>query len=396
MWKPLLVICDVKTTNKTLNTIVLLLAIFFKTHSSLESGSIQTNNTCIEYRKNLSIYVKNIIYNMSTKTAPVSYCGWCSETVYKLKNVVEKRDAYSADGKACVDLLANTEKGTIDSIDFIFDKWNRSFCSHCLEKGSSDQNHSTPMNSSHNIIWPRHHLQTNSLYNLQAYNENVRTFFHMLDDALSCFMQFINDPNISVLNVLNFPSSSSLNISSMVCRNCSAVYYNLLDYYTNNLLRYNEHEREHQNSILRESSSSRFAVCLDVQNAINRTQWAWYNLFRCRKEEANAFGYFLPLIVVVVFLIMFHGLAHSVCRYPIHLMVYRPTRVEPTVRTQERVLSTSSVPREQISLAQSYGSIGCVENNAIMGTNSIVKKYSRSDSLFDNSTVVMQTARSRI
>lgn len=47
---------------------------------------------------------------MSTKTAPVSFCGWCSETVYKLKKVIEEREAYGANGEACSDLLANTER----------------------------------------------------------------------------------------------------------------------------------------------------------------------------------------------------------------------------------------------------------------------------------------------
>lgn len=380
------------TLKKTLSSIIFLLAIYFKACSTLGNDSTNSN-VCIEYRKNVSIYVKNIIYNMSTKTAPVSFCGWCSETVYKLKKVLGKQEAYNADGKACVDLLANTERGTIDSIDFIFDKWNRSFCSHCLEEFSSDQNTSLSTGSFNNIEGSRHLLHTDSLYNLQVYSKNVRTFFEKLDDALSCFMQSINNPNISILNVLNFPSSSTLNISSTVCHNCSAAYYGLLDYYTNNLLRYNSLEGEHRNFLLKEHSSHRFAVCLDVQNAINRTQWAWYNLFRCRTEEVSHIGFFLPLIVCVTFLIIFHCLAQSLCRYPVHLLVYRPKRVEPTVRNQ-RILSTASIPRAQMSLVRSYGSIGSVEDNTI-DSNLIAKAYSQPDSLFDNRTVAIRTTESR-
>ncbi|CAH8572612.1 unnamed protein product [Schistosoma guineensis] len=374
---------------KYLSSVIFLLAIYFEACSSLGNNSILINNICIEYRKNVSIYVKNIIYNMSTKTSPVSFCGWCSETVYKLKKVIEEQEAYSANGEACADLLANTERGTIDSIDFIFDKWNRSFCSHCLEEVYSDQSISISADSFNNIEQPRRLLHTDFLYNLQVYSKNVRTFFEKLDDALSCFMQFINNPNISILNVLNFPSSSTLNISSTVCQNCSAAYYSLLDYYTNNLLRYNSLEGGNQNFLVKERSGHRFAVCLDVQNAINRTQWAWYNLFRCRTEEVSHIGFFLPLIVCVTFLVVFHCLAQSVCRYPAHLLVYRPRRVEPTVRCQ-RILSTASISRGQMSLVRSYGSIGSVEDNTI-DSNLITKTYSQSDSLFDNRTVVIRT-----
>ncbi|CAH8590781.1 unnamed protein product [Schistosoma rodhaini] len=380
------------TLKKILNSIILLLAFYINACPSFGNNSTN-NNVCIEYRKNVSVYVKNIIYNMSTKTAPVSFCGWCSETVYKLKKVLEEQEAYNPDGKACVDLLANTERGTIDSIDFIFDKWNRSFCSHCLEEFSSDQNTSLSTDSFNNIEWSRSLLHTDSLYNLQVYSKNVRTFFEKLDDALNCFMQFINNPNISILNVLNFPSSSTLNISPTVCQNCSAVYYSLLDYYTNNLLRYNSLEGEHRNFLLKEHSSHRFAVCLDVQNAINRTQWAWYNLFRCRTEEVSHIGFFLPLIVCVTFLIIFHCLAQSLCRYPVHLLVYRPKRVEPAVKYQ-RILSTASISRGQMSLVRSYGSIGSMEDNTI-DSNLIAKAYSQPDSLFDNRTVVIRTTESR-
>ncbi|CAH8578134.1 unnamed protein product [Schistosoma bovis] len=374
---------------KYLSSLIFLLAIYFEECLSLGDNSILINNVCIEYRKNVSIYVKNIIYNMSTKTAPVSFCGWCSETVYKLKKVIEEREAYGANGEACSDLLANTERGTIDSIDFIFDKWNRSFCSHCLEEVYSDQSISISADSFNNIEPPRRLLHTDSLYNLQVYSKNVRTFFEKLDDVLSCFMQFINNSNISILNVLNFPSSSTLNISSTVCQNCSAAYYSLLDYYTNNLLRYNSLEGGNQNFLVKQRSGHRFAVCLDVQNAINRTQWAWHNLFRCRTEEVSHIGFFLPLIVCVTFLVVFHCLAQSVCRYPAHLLVYRPKRVEPTVRCQ-RILSTASISRGQMPLVRSYGSIGSVEDNTI-DSNLIAKTYSQSDSLFDNRAVVIRT-----
>ncbi|CAH8573800.1 unnamed protein product [Schistosoma bovis] len=374
---------------KYLSPLIFLLAIYFEECLSLGDNSILINNVCIEYRKNVSIYVKNIIYNMSTKTAPVSFCGWCSETVYKLKKVIEEREAYGANGEACADLLANTERGTIDSIDFIFDKWNRSFCSHCLEEVYSDQSISISADSFNNIEPPRRLLHTDSLYNLQVYSKNVRTFFEKLDDVLSCFMQFINNSNISILNVLNFPSSSTLNISSTVCQNCSAAYYSLLDYYTNNLLRYNSLEGGNQNFLVKQRSGHRFAVCLDVQNAINRTQWAWHNLFRCRTEEVSHIGFFLPLIVCVTFLVVFHCLAQSVCRYPAHLLVYRPKRVEPTVRCQ-RILSTASISRGQMPLVRSYGSIGSVEDNTI-DSNLIAKTYSQSDSLFDNRAVVIRT-----
>ncbi|KAH8870773.1 osteopetrosis associated transmembrane [Schistosoma japonicum] len=376
----------------SLKAVILVLGILLKMYSSLKNSSTEVNDVCIEYRENVSIYVKDIIYNMSTKTAPVSYCGWCSETVHKLRIALEEHKAYNSDGTACVDLLANTEKGTIDSVDFIFDKWNRSFCSHCLE-GSSNQNIGKLADSSHNIECSKHHLCMDSLYNLKVYNDKVRTFFDKLDDVLSCFMRFINNSNISILNVLNFPSPSTLNITSMVCQNCSVAYYSLLDFYTNTLLRYNSLDGWHQNVYSKEYSSYRFAVCLDVQNAVNRTQWAWHNLFKCRTEEISPIGFFLPLLVCIVFLIIFHSLAQSVCRYPVHLMVYRPKRVEPTVRSQQRLLSTSSVTRGQMSLIRSYGSIRSVVENSSMDPNIITKHYSHPDSLFDNRTILLQTTQ---
>ncbi|CAH8854945.1 unnamed protein product [Trichobilharzia szidati] len=313
---------------------------------------------------------------MSSNTAPVSFCGWCGGALQQMKSIVENREIRNADGKSCYDLLTNTEKGTIDSIDFIFDKWNSSFCSHCLEASALYHNVSISDRSIYNIRRSNNSLGT--FYNLEAYSDKVITFFDKLDDTLNCFNKFFSIPNISLLNVLNFPSSRSLNISHMVCNNCSTVYYALLDFYNNQLLRYNTLDGEHGQLKVLAQNGYRFAVCLDVQDAINRTQWAWYNLFQCRTEEINPIGFLLPLLICIVFLITFHALAQSVCRHPVHLMVYRPKRVEPTIRTQRRLLSTSSVTQDHTSLIRSYGSIGSVGETNLMNKNTVMRSFSSS------------------
>ncbi|CAH8592246.1 unnamed protein product [Heterobilharzia americana] len=360
---------------------------------STKNESNADNALCIEYRRNLSQYVKDIIYNMSEKAAPTSFCGWCCEAVQKMGVILENPEYHNADGKSCFDLLANTEKGTIDSIDFIYKKWDSSFCSHCFERSTLDHNVDILTGSSHKVKLSKNSL--NSFYNLQAYSKKVYTFFDKLDNVLTCFNQFINYPNISILNVLNFPSRKSLNISNMVCQNCSEVYHTLLDFYTSQLMRHNKMDGERGNLEIVSQIGYRFAVCLDVQDAINRTQWAWYNLLHCQTEEIQPIGFLLPLLICVVFLVIFHVLAQSVFRRPVHLMVYRPKRVEPTVRSQQRIFSASSITHEHMSLIRSYGSIGPVVENNSMERNSFRKNLSLSYSPPDGRIIVQHAARTQ-
>lgn len=257
-------------------------------------------------------------------------------------------------------------------MSFVTDMWNRSFCSQCLIK---------PVQLT-NIPWAYRKTRvdlpdswdvigspsvsvssqsSNDFFNLAAYNNITVQFFARLNETLDCLSSFLGNNSASILDVLSFPASEELSINHSACSDCSAVYSELLTYYKTNLLRLNiELGGGVHRAGLRFIENNRFAVCNDIQNALNRTQWAWSKLFNCHPVERNTLGAFMPLIICSISLLLFHVLSYSVCRRPTQMLIYRPKRVELKLRPNISAshMTTSTTLRDQLSTVPSYGSMG--------------------------------------
>ncbi|THD20313.1 hypothetical protein D915_008977 [Fasciola hepatica] len=326
--------------------------------------------SCREYKNQLSSLIGSTSECFSVHLSPFSLCGWCPERLTNLHRFLADRSIVSPSGVPCVDLLLS-DKSAVNLVSFFTDMWNRSFCSQCLiepvqmtnilwtyQKLNLDLSANWDLMASSSVPISLH--SSSDFFNLAVYNNVTVQFFVLLNDTLDCLSSFLGNTTTSILDVLSFPAWEQLSIDRSACAQCSHVYFDLLRYYNGNLLRMNiERGDGVQRSGLRVFENNRFAVCADIQNALNRTQWAWSKLFECHPVKINMLGAFLPLIICAVGLILFHALSYSVCRHPIQMLIYRPKRVElrlrPNVSTSH--MASSVVLRDQLSILPSYGSV---------------------------------------
>ena len=208
----------------------------------------------------------------------------------------------------------------------------------------------TAIGHSHSIPTP-----IDNLFNIPVYNNKTKTFFHKLNSTLECLAPYTNNTGYSILEILSFPTTFKWNTSCPACEKCFDVYTELIHFYETSIMRRNAEENGPR-TIRLTHYNYRFAVCLDIQNTLNRTQGAWFDIFGCYKVNNSMPGSILPLIVCLFVLILFHVLSYSVCRRPIHVQIYRPKRVEPRIPTHQRLINTSSAGRENVSFIHSYGS----------------------------------------
>lgn len=323
-----------------------------------------SSSICEEYLRNINLLSQSAVSCITMRTAPTSFCGWCVDNLVALKVLLENTTVVNEWGVPCIDIIFESSQESIRMIEFISMTWNQSYCPHCLGYSVGIQR-SSRLNLISN--WPilspdavpAHStvLSIDSLYNLSHYQSNVVQFFLKLNDTLDCFMQYLNDSSVSLLEVLSFPAPHRIGVNQSVCENCSALYGDLLDFYNKELMQLNLEESEIQMSSL---SPSRFSVCMDVQYALNRTQWIWFNLFHCRNPDINSAGFILPLLVCIVILLLFHVLNYSICRQPLQVVIYRPKRVEPRVHSDRTTFGNSTFMRQPFSTIQSYGSMATV------------------------------------
>ncbi|KAA0194636.1 hypothetical protein FBUS_09002 [Fasciolopsis buskii] len=327
--------------------------------------------SCSQYKNQFSALMGSTSKCFSSHLSPVSLCGWCPDQLANLHSFIADRTVVNPSGVPCVDLLLS-DKSVVNLVSFVTDMWNRSFCSQCLIK---------PVQLT-NIPWAYRKTRvdlpdswdvigspsvsvssqsSNDFFNLAAYNNITVQFFARLNETLDCLSSFLGNHSASILDVLSFPASEELSINHSACSDCSAVYSELLTYYKTNLLRLNiELGGGVHRAGLRFIENNRFAVCNDIQNALNRTQWAWSKLFNCHPVERNTLGAFMPLIICSISLLLFHVLSYSVCRRPTQMLIYRPKRVELKLRPNISAshMTTSTTLRDQLSTVPSYGSMG--------------------------------------
>ncbi|VDP91828.1 unnamed protein product [Echinostoma caproni] len=259
----------------------------------------------------------------------------------------------------------------INIVSFMTDIWNRSFCSQCLKEPVQTtmvpwkyrllkQDSLTYWDSSASVHKLNLQQPTNDFYNVEVYNNVTVQFFILLNDTLNCLSPFIPNNTASILDILSFPTPEKLSINRSVCAQCSQVYLELIHFYEENLLRVNiELGGGVELAGLRLVENNRFSVCSDIQNALNRTQWAWAKLFDCHSVERNTLGAFIPLIVCAVALVLFHIMSYTICRHPVQMMIYRPKRVELRLRSgmSNSHMTASTTIRDHLSKAPSYGSM---------------------------------------
>ncbi|KAF8568995.1 hypothetical protein P879_06944 [Paragonimus westermani] len=326
--------------------------------------------TCTEYEEKLSTHIGLVTRCFSAHGSPVSLCGWCLGLLSDLHAVLSDDSAVSPSGTPCIELLIQSDKATVDLLRFIADIWNRSFCTHCLSK-KPEENLSASWFRLHELVdWPRMYTPAEEYgtptarlgqdeYNLYVYNNDTKEFFLQLNSTLHCFMQHIVNHTASILDVLSFPAVDSLIVnSSSACSTCADGYYNLLDIYNKKLARLNVDHGEFHVTEYMKYTNNRFAVCFDIQYALNRTQWAWSNLIRCRRPETSVIQVSLPLLVCAIALVLFHVLSYKVCKHPVKIFIYQPKRVEPRRSANARNLSTTSLLAHSHSMrVPSYGSV---------------------------------------
>ncbi|KAF6780079.1 hypothetical protein AHF37_00420 [Paragonimus kellicotti] len=326
--------------------------------------------TCTEYEEKLSTHIGLVTQCFSTHGSPVSLCGWCLGLLNDLHAILSDDSAISPSGTPCIDLLILSDKATMDLLRFIADIWNRSFCAHCLSK-KSEGNLSVSWFRLHKLVdWPRMYTPADEYgtaterlgqdeYNLYVYNNDTKEFFLQLNSTLQCFMQHIQNHTASILDVLSFPAVDSLIVnSSSACSTCADGYHNLLDIYNKKLARLNVDHGEFHVTEYMKYTNNRFAVCFDIQYALNRTQWAWSNLIKCHRPETSVIQVSVPLLVCAIAFILFHVLSYKVCKHPIKIFIYQPKRVEPRQNTNVRSVSTTSLLAHSHSMrVPSYGSV---------------------------------------
>lgn len=222
----------------------------------------------------------------------------------------------------------------MNAVEFVSDLWNQSYCFNCLK---SDLFFSTPKYGYLWSNWPDNLLSnltkfnSNYIYNVDAYNDTIQIFFKKLFKLLDCISFSLNDtiPG-SILEILNFPNTSLLNFSLNVCQNCSSLYQDFFSHYKNKILSFNEEGNDDTFfTYLKFNPNHRFAVCVDVQFAVNRTEWAWHNLFNCSNVDISLICVFLPFILCTIIILTFYIISFCFFQSPTRRIIYKPNRVEP-------------------------------------------------------------------
>ncbi|CAL8099951.1 unnamed protein product [Calicophoron daubneyi] len=327
-----------------------LLGVLFPRNTSAEDA-------CVQYRDILTRKIENVTACFSHYISPDALCGWCRDDFISLKRTFLDWNATSPSGTSCADLVVHSNMVTFDLVRFIMDLWSRSFCTQCLateitlkDISSEKLSRSFPSSSAPNGSLTPNASSVIKYYNLEAYSDVTREYFWALHDVHLCLSNHIISENISVLDILSFPSVEDVKYNQSVCDECSGKYRKLLDFYQSKIMQLN-HDVYERDEFEMSEPVSRYAVCADVQFALNRTEWAWFYLFKCdNKNEAP--GSVLPLIICLISLILFHTLSFTVCRRPIAVVIYRPKRVEPRRRSNTRTLSTSNSIRNDVSSPQ--------------------------------------------
>ncbi|TGZ67307.1 hypothetical protein CRM22_004856 [Opisthorchis felineus] len=325
------------------------------------------SHTCVDFERNLSQHLSKVTECFSIHISPVSLCGWCVEPLNELQLVLSDTSALTPSGERCSDQMVFSDKATMDLIQFIADFWNRSFCPHCLHNDSSAEKDDWLDKLKRLTDWPTlspsrfatsHRNTDMTAYNLAVYNNETARFFELLNVTLDCFTQHIGNLSESILDTLSFPDVHYLKIDRSACRDCYAVYQELLDMYNEKLARLNVEHGGFEVVDYNKYTNYRFAVCSDIQYALNRTQWAWSYLISCRDSETHIPQVLLPLLVCLVAMTLFHALSYTVCRRPIHMLIYRPVRVEPRLRSSVTCPhSNTPTQRGRLSCVPSYGSL---------------------------------------
>lgn len=171
--------------------------------------------------------------------------------------------------------------------------------------------------------------------NMDVYNNNTIELFRRLNLTIDCFQRYISNTSVDLLDYLSYPPNDQVVVNRSVCSVCMPLYIDLVDYYENSIQSADQMDPSFTATTLdviiqrTEQPNPSFTTCFDVQRTVNRTEWAWAHLLHCQAEGNRVLGAVLPLLVCVVFLLLFHTVLCTVFRNPVHSVVYRPKRVEP-------------------------------------------------------------------
>nr|CDS33539.1 osteopetrosis associated transmembrane protein [Hymenolepis microstoma] len=218
-------------------------------------------------------------------------------------------------------------------ITFLLKTWRNAYCDQCLSKSSS------------NTYYPvEFYATTDTLpnYNLSAYNSDTLKFFDHLNAVVECIALYIQNSNVSFLDSVNFPTSSSIQANKSVCRSCLNEYSNLIQSYE---VWINEVNGRKQRSFLLPLDINPFAyrrLCIDVVDAVNRSHFVWSNILECSSLPSQKAGStLLPLIICVMVGVAFHAALICFFHRPSHVVVYMQSRVEATTEPVQPTTSNS-------------------------------------------------------
>ncbi|CAH8511665.1 unnamed protein product [Dicrocoelium dendriticum] len=203
---------------------------------------------------------------------------------------------------------------------------------------------------------------------MKAYNNETVKFFILLSATLECFDAHIKNKSVSILDSLSFPAIDQLVVDRSACNICSEAYQNMLEFYNKKIVRLNVDQGEFRIVEYKKFTNDRFAVCFDIQYALNRTEWVWSDLLNCQYSDKFTPHILLPVIVCLITFVTFHTLMCTVFLRPMRVWVYQPKRV-----ALRRSHASTSRPQGQITYVTSYGSLASSSLQQFESTDSLLR-----------------------
>ncbi|CDS39521.1 osteopetrosis associated transmembrane protein [Echinococcus multilocularis] len=289
------------------------------------------NEECDLYFKNLTNALAATYLCFGEFGQPVSICSRCICNIATLELILSDSVSKNQFGVPCRssierEALLEPWARTISPIRKI---WLNAHCDQCLI-GSN-------FASSHPLL-PAYGTDNNlPSYNLSAYNNATRNFFDQLATLSECISAHVLNSNASFLDQVNFPTESSIQLNKNVCLDCHWKYARLYEVYESWVRETTDQEHDKWYHPQGTSSFNYRRLCIDVVDALNRTQFVWLGILDCStRSVTRPVVALLPLIICTILGVVFHAAMLCVFHQPSRVIVYMQSRVEAVTDSVER------------------------------------------------------------